>query len=307
VLFERVCREHGITAKLTRPYSPTTTGKVERWHRTLRRELLDVTGPFADLPSAQAAITAWVHACNHQRPHQALGMATPASLFRPGSQPELAAAVPAPRPAPEPACEPAGPVLLGAHSAGAVEFDTVISPSGVLGVIPAVQRIKMGAERAGQLAHVWADEFSIHVLIGGQLVKTVPSSLNAEDLATLKMRGAAPAGPPPAAPAPAKAGTLPGGTVIEADRAVDGNGSPTWPASGSKSARSWPAAGSRSGSTGTSSTSSATAPWPRPWPAPSRPPAAANCAAPASPQPRCRPRPPAPSASSARYPATASS
>jgi transposase InsO family protein len=41
VLFERVCREHGITAKLTKPYSPTTTGKVERWHQTLRRELLD--------------------------------------------------------------------------------------------------------------------------------------------------------------------------------------------------------------------------------------------------------------------------
>jgi transposase InsO family protein len=62
VLFERVCREHGITAKLTKPYSPTTTGKVERWHRTLRREPLDASGPFADLPSAQAAISAWVHA-----------------------------------------------------------------------------------------------------------------------------------------------------------------------------------------------------------------------------------------------------
>jgi hypothetical protein len=29
VLFERVCREHGITAKLTGPYSPTT-GKAKR-------------------------------------------------------------------------------------------------------------------------------------------------------------------------------------------------------------------------------------------------------------------------------------
>jgi transposase InsO family protein len=85
VLFERACREHGITAKLTKPYSPTTTGKVERWHQILRRELLDVAGPFADLPSAQAAITAWVHAYNHARQHQALGMATPASLFRPGT------------------------------------------------------------------------------------------------------------------------------------------------------------------------------------------------------------------------------
>jgi hypothetical protein len=100
----------------------------------------------------------------------------------------------------------------------------VIAPGGVLGVIPAVQRIKMGAGQAGQLAHVWADEFTVHVLIGGQLVKTVPSSLDAEDLAVLKMRGASPAGPPPAAPAPALAGALPGGTVIEVDRAVDGGG-----------------------------------------------------------------------------------
>ena len=115
-------------------------------------------------------------------------------------------------------------MLLGAQSAGAVEFDTVISASGVLGVLPAVQRIKLGPAWAGQLAHVRADEFTVHVLIGGQLVKTVPSSLSAEDLATLKMRGAAPAGPPPAAPAPAKAGALPGGTVIEVGRNVDGNG-----------------------------------------------------------------------------------
>ncbi len=220
VLFERVCREHGITTKLTKPYSPTTTGKVERWHQTLRRELLDVAGPFADLPSAQAAITAWVHTYNHARPHQALGMATPASLFRPGSQPGPLLAVPAP--APEVAGPP--PALISAQSAGAVEFDTVISAAGVLGVIPAVQRIKLGPGRAGQLAHVWADEFTVHVLIDGQLIKTVPSCLNAEDLATLKMRGASPAGPPPAAPSPAKAGALPGGTVIEVDRSIDSNG-----------------------------------------------------------------------------------
>ena len=67
----------------------------------------------------------------------------------------------------------------------------------------------VAAGRAGQLAHLWADEFTVHVLIGGQLVKTVPSSLDAQDLATLKMRGASPAGPPPAAPAPAKTDALP--------------------------------------------------------------------------------------------------
>lgn len=66
--------------------------------------------------------------------------------------------------------------------------------------------------------------FTGHVLIDGQVVKTVQSSLDAEDLATLKMRGARPAGPPPAAPASAQAGALPGGTVIEVDPALDESG-----------------------------------------------------------------------------------
>lgn len=61
VLFERVCRENGITTRLTKPFSPTTTRKIERWHQTLRRELLDPSGVFMDLPTAQAAITAGVH------------------------------------------------------------------------------------------------------------------------------------------------------------------------------------------------------------------------------------------------------
>ena len=100
----------------------------------------------------------------------------------------------------------------------------MISPAGVLSVLPRVQRLKMGPALAGQAARVWADEVTVHVTIGGQLVKTVPSSLDAEDLAELRMRGAAPAGPPPAMPAPARADALPAGTVIEVDRTVDANG-----------------------------------------------------------------------------------
>ena len=41
VLFDRICRENGIKHILTAPRSPTTTGKVERWHKTLRREFLN--------------------------------------------------------------------------------------------------------------------------------------------------------------------------------------------------------------------------------------------------------------------------
>jgi hypothetical protein len=40
----------------------------------------------------------------------------------------------------------------------------------VVGVIPSIQRIRVGAERAGQLAHVWVDERSVHISIGGDLV-----------------------------------------------------------------------------------------------------------------------------------------
>jgi transposase InsO family protein len=224
VLFERVCREHGITAKLTGPYSPTTTGKVERWHRTLRRELLDDCGPFADLPSAQAAISAWVHAYNHARPHQSLDMATPASLFRPGVSPDREAAVTALRQAEPPAAPATVPRLVLSPSGQAVEFETPISAAGVLSVLPRAQRLKLGLALAGQAARVWADEITVHVSIGGRLIKTVPSSLDAEDLAELRMRGAAPAGPPPAMPAPARTGILPAGTVIEVSRTVNADG-----------------------------------------------------------------------------------
>ena len=41
VRFDRICREHGIRHLLTAPASPTTTGKVERFHKTLKREFLD--------------------------------------------------------------------------------------------------------------------------------------------------------------------------------------------------------------------------------------------------------------------------
>jgi transposase InsO family protein len=38
VLFDKMCRENGITHRLTAPYSPTTTGKIcEDWYLALHR------------------------------------------------------------------------------------------------------------------------------------------------------------------------------------------------------------------------------------------------------------------------------
>jgi len=81
VLFDRICRENGIIHLLTAPRSPTTTGKVERWHRTLRAEFL--TGKvFASVEDAQAQLEVWVHHYNHDRPHQSIGMVAPWERFR---------------------------------------------------------------------------------------------------------------------------------------------------------------------------------------------------------------------------------
>ena len=60
MLFERICRENGITTRLTRPRTPTTTGKIERWHKTLREEFLATCDGFASLAHAQAELDAWV-------------------------------------------------------------------------------------------------------------------------------------------------------------------------------------------------------------------------------------------------------
>jgi transposase InsO family protein len=83
VLFERICRRNGIKQRLTRPYSPTTTGKVERWHQTLQTEFLNDAGPFASIDDAQAKVDEWREEYNHLRPHQSLDMAAPADKFHP--------------------------------------------------------------------------------------------------------------------------------------------------------------------------------------------------------------------------------
>lgn len=72
----------GIRLYHGRPYHPQTQGKEERFHRTLKCELLQMRH-LPDLPSAQAAFDAWRQVYNHKRPHQALGLATPGSRYQP--------------------------------------------------------------------------------------------------------------------------------------------------------------------------------------------------------------------------------
>ena len=82
VLFDRVCVENGIRHLLTAPRSPTTTGKVERLHKTMRAEFFaDADGVFATIGELQSALDGWVVYYNTERPHQSLGMCPPAQRF----------------------------------------------------------------------------------------------------------------------------------------------------------------------------------------------------------------------------------
>jgi hypothetical protein len=81
VLFDRICRENGISHRHTGVRSPTTTGKIERFHQSLRKEFL-ADRTFISFQDAQDALDAWVFEYNTERPHQALDMATPADRFR---------------------------------------------------------------------------------------------------------------------------------------------------------------------------------------------------------------------------------
>ena len=81
VLFDRICRENGIKHILTAPRSPTTTGKVERWHKTLRCEFLNGR-VFESVVDAQEQLDRWVHSYNHERRHQGIGDIVPWERFR---------------------------------------------------------------------------------------------------------------------------------------------------------------------------------------------------------------------------------
>lgn len=80
VLFDRICTNNGIRHILTAPYSPTTTGKIERLHRTLRKEFF-AERTFDSMQDAQHALDVWVGRYNTEREHQGIGDVPPIRRF----------------------------------------------------------------------------------------------------------------------------------------------------------------------------------------------------------------------------------
>ncbi len=71
----------GIDLERSRPGCPQDNGAHERMHLDVRRELQ--TGR---LGRSQETFDQWRHEFNTQRPHEALGMATPAEIYRPSTR-----------------------------------------------------------------------------------------------------------------------------------------------------------------------------------------------------------------------------
>jgi transposase InsO family protein len=107
VMFDRICADNGIRHLLTAPYSPTTTGKVERLHKTMRAEFFTPNDrKSATVEELQAALDGWVSQYNTARPHQSCGGRPPIERFRLADRsitPDDCAAAPVPAPATAPA------------------------------------------------------------------------------------------------------------------------------------------------------------------------------------------------------------
>lgn len=76
----------GIAVIHSRPYHPQTLGKLERFHRSLKGELLAGT-TFTDLGHCQRAFDTWRDFYNLERPHHALNLDTPVSRYASSPRP----------------------------------------------------------------------------------------------------------------------------------------------------------------------------------------------------------------------------
>jgi len=154
VLFDRICRENGIEHLLTQPRSPTTTGKIERFHRTLREDF-DTARVFPSLAGAQRELDEWVEYYNTARPHQSLDDQTPASRF------QLSAGGSRRR-------EPAG------RPPAAPGQEWVARKVGANGVVcVGWQQVSVGKNWSGSKADVLVSDQLLQFWVEGHLLKTV--------------------------------------------------------------------------------------------------------------------------------------
>lgn len=83
--FEKWLMNHNILPIHGRIKHPQTQGKIERFHRTMKQELLN-HNLFTDINDANLALQNWRMKYNNVRPHEALNMKCPAEVYTPSSR-----------------------------------------------------------------------------------------------------------------------------------------------------------------------------------------------------------------------------
>lgn len=153
VMFDRLCRLNGVEHLLTQPRTPTTTGKIERFHRTMRIEF-DTRQVFTNIRVAQQALDEWVTFYNTGRTHQSLGDHTPASRFQPSAR------------------------SLLPERTGDQWVTRGVSRVGVVCV--GWQQVSVGKTYAGSACNVLVGDSVLQFWIGNELVKTVARTTSGE-------------------------------------------------------------------------------------------------------------------------------
>jgi transposase InsO family protein len=77
-LFHQACAELGLRHRFTRPYTPRTNGKAERFIQTALREWI-YAFLYANSELRNARLPSWLHHYNWHRPHGSLNHAPPIS------------------------------------------------------------------------------------------------------------------------------------------------------------------------------------------------------------------------------------
>lgn len=83
---ERMFMDQGVLPIHGRPYHPQTQGKIERFHRSMKAEILHMQD-ILDLEDAMRVFSSWQNLYNFERPHEALGDKCPGDVYSPSPKP----------------------------------------------------------------------------------------------------------------------------------------------------------------------------------------------------------------------------
>ena len=83
--FEKWLMNHDVLPIHGRIKHPQTQGKIERFHRAMKQEVLNHYTPY-NITDAERVLNEWRNCYNNERPHEALGMRCPSDIYVPSER-----------------------------------------------------------------------------------------------------------------------------------------------------------------------------------------------------------------------------